>query len=145
MAQLPAYNSDNSNQQSSGRGGRAGQSFNNSGGRQRAGLPYLKIENVSQDFKKAKIMATQVVPDRTDGSRKFSDIQIKIYYNGQIYLWGLKFTHPVYGALLDFFGSDTDHWQDQEFMLGLELDEFSGRPNLRVAPVDKPVTTGRKK
>ena len=84
----------------------------------------MKVENVSQDFKKTKILAVQLVPERTDGQRKFSDLHVKILYGGQLYIWGLKFNHPCYGALLDFFGPNTDGWEDQEFMLGLEVAEF---------------------
>ena len=131
MAQLPAPNQ----QTSTGKNG-GGRKPSSSGGT-RQGIPFLKVEQMTAEPKKAKIMDLQIPPDPPAGQRKFNDIVLKIYYNGTVWLWGLKASSPHYAGLTAMFGGDSDNWIDQEFLLGTETREFDGRTFAHVEPTAK--------
>lgn len=115
------------------------QGDNASGSRsQRTGIPFLKVENVSPTPKPCKILAVKQGKD----NKGKDQVMLKINYSGPVYLWSLRLNNPNVQHLIGMFGEDESAWKDQEFLLGLEPDEFSGRNWPRAFPM--PNSTPRK-
>lgn len=102
---------------------------NGRGGSQRAGLPYLKAENLTFEKKPAKVLAVKI---NEAGKNKFSDVVLKVMYSGALYLFGLKISNPNYAILLDCWGPNDKTWIDKEFLVFLEQDEFDNRNWVRI-------------
>lgn len=136
MAQAPAP----SQNQSSSSGGRTSKPSGNA----RSGIPFLKVELMSATPKKAKIMDYQIPDPPANGQRQFNDVVLKVFYNGSLFLWGLKSSSPHYANLFQWFGNDLDDWRDKEFMLGTETREFDGRVFAHTEPIAV-ASGGRKK
>lgn len=109
---------------------------------QRGGIPWLNVEKMSATPKEARIMDYQLPDDPANGGRKFNDIVLKLYYNGAMFLWGLKFTSPHYSNLYSWFGSEFDNWKEKRFLLGTEVREFDGRVFAHTEPLPQQ-TTGK--
>lgn len=136
MAQAPAPTSGGGNRQTANN--------NRSGsGRQQTGIPFLKLDLMSREPREARIMDYQIVEDRQNGQRKFNDIILKLYYNGSMYLWGLKFDSQLYSNLFQWFGSELDDWKEKRFLLGADVREFDGKLTTHMEPM--PAGTGRSK
>lgn len=107
-----------------------GNKSNGRGQQQRAGLPFLKTENLNFDKRTAKILAVKPGED----NRGNKQITLKISYAGNTYLWGLRLNNPNVKHLIDMFGNDEEKWVGESFLLALETDEFTNRNWPRAFP-----------
>jgi hypothetical protein len=88
------------------------------GNRQAPAVPFLKVEDLTQDPKRAKILGVQTQ------NTGFNDVIVKIAIGGRSFFMGLKASNPNYEALFNAFGEDDNKWVGQEFMVGLNYNEF---------------------
>ena len=93
------------------------------GGKQTSGrpaptVPFLKVEDLKTDPVRAKILAVQST------NTGFNDVIVKVAVNGRSYFFGLKASNPNYESLFKAFGDDDNKWVGQEFMVGLNWNEF---------------------
>src|SRR5205807_428893 len=97
----------------------------------RTGIPFLKVENLTQEPKRCKILA---VKEDTDG--KFNDYVLKLAIAGTSYFWGLRTNNPNFSILFNEFGAEENQWVGKEFLIHLEYDEFSEKqfPRVKMAP-----------
>lgn len=92
----------------------------------RDGPPWLKTEHLTDEPKRAKILALKVEKS------KYNDLVLKITMGGQAYFWGLKTSYATYKAMLDRFGDDENNWTGSEILLNNQLDEFSEQKRIHV-------------
>lgn len=80
-------------------------------------VPFLTVEDVSQDPQPAKILA--VITENTG----YNDIIVKIQLGARRFFWGLKASNPNYETLFRTFGPNSDKWLDEEINIGLKFNE----------------------
>ncbi len=88
------------------------------GGRTPPTVPFIKVENLTQEPKRAKILA---VKTKDTG---FNDMILKIGIGGTSYFFGLKASNENYETLWKAFGDNDTDWIGQEFSIGLQWNEF---------------------
>lgn len=111
------------------------------GGRRQNGLTYIKAEDLSDDKVIAKVLAVKINDGvLKEGQRRFSDVTVKVIFKGQSRLFGLKIDTPNYLICIQDFGEDESKWQDREFYLYNEKEEFSEKIFPRVEPIQKKIT-----
>lgn len=91
------------------------------GQRQRGGLPFLKAENVTAEKRVAKILGTKQGEDQ----RGKGKVSLKIAFAGNTYLWDLRLNNPNLATLVGLFGQHEEQWVGEQFLLGLQEDEFT--------------------
>jgi hypothetical protein len=98
------------------RNDRQGQS---GGGRRPApAVPFLVVDDLKADPVRAKILGLET---KNTG---FNDVIVKIAIGGKSFFMGLKASNPNYEALTAGLGFDENKWVGQEFMIGLQWNEF---------------------
>lgn len=110
-------------------------------GRRQNGLTYIGSQDLSENKVIAKVLAVQINDKPLkEGQRRFSDVTVKISFNGQNRLFGLKIDTPNYIMLIQDFGADESKWVDREFYLYNEMEEFSEKVYPRVEPIARKVS-----
>ena len=105
--------------------------------RRQNGLPYIKVENLTTDKAKARIIDVRIAEPAPEGTRNFSDIRVKIACKGATWLHGLKLNNPELAKLQAAFTLDENEWPGKEYYLYNEEDEFDGKVYMRVEPIIK--------
>lgn len=119
-----------------------GQQQQTSGGgrrRQRTGYRYITNDDLSLSNKKLVKIRNIKENDTNsgEGRQKYSDYILQVTMDGEIMLYGLRITHPVFKALYNEFGPDENNWPGNSFYLFLEADEFSGQHRQRCEFLEK--------
>lgn len=122
-------------------GGRGGQS---AAKRVTTGFPYLNQTNQSEYFDteskvKVKILDCRVTA-KPAGNQ--SPITLKLAIRGRTILWGIRTSNQNLPTLVEMFGKNENDWADQEMMMSLQEDEFTGKIWPHVEPV---LETGKAK
>jgi hypothetical protein len=105
---------------------------------QRQGPPFLKVENLTAEPKRAKILGV-----RTQDVG-FNDLIAKVSLGGTAYFLGMKTSYQPFHALHAAFGADENDWVGREFLIQTTFDEFSEQQRMFViAPA--PDVAGKKK
>jgi hypothetical protein len=109
-----------------------GSSNRNNGGRQRKNTGYPKLTNdlLSTVPNKVKVLAVKVGENPYQQGQK--QLTVKAALNGQIVMWYLSLTNPIYAKLYEWYGSDENDYVDKTFLLFLEMDDFNGKMWQRV-------------
>lgn len=107
----------------------SGQQQRRGGGRERGGLPFLKITNVAFDKKTAKVLSTRMESDNFKPDQEV--VSVKIAYNSATYLWTLRMNNPNLDILIDAWGPEESKWIGKEFLLFLETDEHTNNSLIR--------------
>lgn len=95
-------------------------------------IPALKLENLSQDKRTAKILETRQVEGKYG-----KQVAVKMTYGGGTYIWYLKLNNPNLRFLVDNFGQDENAWAGNEFLIGLEHDSFNNNLQIRCSLKEK--------
>ena len=121
-------------------GGKSQTQRNADGGRQRPApaVPFIKVEDLTADPKRAKILAVETQ------STGFNDIIVKIAVAGRSYFFGLKASNPNYETLFAAFGADENKWIGEEFMIGLNWNEFYEKSFVHVFDATAPTVKAGK-
>ena len=88
------------------------------GKRSAPNVPFIKVEDLTEEPKLAKILAVQ---SKNTG---FNDLIVKIAIGGRSYFFGLKSSNANYETLFNAFGDDEKKWIGQEFTIGLNWNDF---------------------
>jgi len=103
-----------------------------------SGLPYLKIENLTTDKQRAKILWAGD-PKELGGNRFNNIVVLKLEFkvSGRKYLWGLKNENPNLDTLCAGMTEDENTWTDREIDLFLEVKKIDEKKYVRceVVPV----------
>lgn len=90
--------------------------------KQRMGMRFLKISDLSTTPKPAEILDTKQDPHNRYGNT----VVVKLQMEAGIFFWSLKVDkNPNLEALIAKFGRDEADWKGQALLIGLEMDEFS--------------------
>jgi uncharacterized C2H2 Zn-finger protein len=89
-----------------------------SGGRPKPAVPFIKAEDLGRDPQRAKILMVQTE------NTGFNDVIVKIAVKGKSFFFGLKASNGNFKTLFNAFGSDENSWIGQEFMIGLEWNDW---------------------
>jgi hypothetical protein len=81
-------------------------------------VPFLTVEDVSEEPKTAKILGVQTQ------NTGFNDVVVKIVMGSRSYFLGLKASNPNYETLVTALGYDEKTWVGREFTIGLNWNEF---------------------
>jgi hypothetical protein len=81
-------------------------------------VPFIKVEDLTEEPKRAKILAVQ---SKNTG---FNDLIVKLAISGRSYFFGLKASNANYETLFNAFGDDENKWVGEEFTIGLNWNEF---------------------
>jgi hypothetical protein len=102
-------------------------------GRSAPSVPFLKVEDLTAEGKRAKILGVQ--SQRT----KYNDLVVKLAIGGRSFFFGLRLSNPNFETLYEAFGADENKWVGQEFLIGLEWNDFYEKNFVRVleAPAKK--------
>ena len=123
-------------------GGKRDAERGNSGGRGNARkppqVPFVRVEDLREEPSRAKILA--VVTQNTG----FNDVIVKITINGKSYFLGLKASNPNYEALFNAFGDNENKWVGEEFMIGLNWNDFYEKNFIHIFECPAPKSRGKK-
>lgn len=99
-------------------------------GKRAGALKYLTNEMLSAKSQTpARITAVKVDEDNKYGAR----IILKLAMKGDTIFWGINIKkNPNYKLLTDKLGFEENDWVDQEILLGLDQDSFTGSYFARV-------------
>jgi hypothetical protein len=102
-------------------------------------VPFLKVEDLTEEPSRAKILGVQTQ------NTGFNDIIVKVAIRGKSYFFGLKASNQNYEALFDAFGDNENKWVGEEFLVGLNFNDFYEKQFVHVfeAPA-KPIKAAKK-
>lgn len=103
-------------------------------------VPFLTVENLTEEPKKAKILAVQ-----TANVGRFNDLVVKVAMGGTSYFMGLKTNNPNYEILFNKLGDKENDWVGREFLIGLEWNEFYEKNFATITEVLPDEKEGKKK
>lgn len=115
------------------------------GGRRRPpAVPFLTVEDLKADPVRAKVLGLET---KQTG---FNDVIVKIAIGGKSFFMGLKASNPNYETLTNGLGFDENKWVGQEFLVGLQWNEFYEKSFVNVfdcpappAPGEPPAAKGK--
>jgi len=102
-------------------------------------VPFVRVEDLREEPSRAKILG--VVTQNTG----FNDVIVKVAINGKSYFLGLKASNPNYEALFNAFGDNENKWVGEEFMIGLNWNDFYEKNFVHIFEAPAPKSRGGKK
>lgn len=95
--------------------------------RNQSSIPALRIENLSTDFRRAKVLDVRPVHEGRFGKQ----VDVKLTQGGGTYIWYIRLNDPNLKWLVEQFGADETQWPGNEFAIGLKVDDFNNKLRIR--------------
>lgn len=95
---------------------------------QPSGLPFMKAEHLSTEYRELSILMARAETDKWDNA----SVMMKVRYDGKLFLWQPNEKNPNYDALIEILGEDEKLWAGNVVLIGLEKDEMTERYHIRV-------------
>lgn len=111
--------------------------------RERDGHEYLKWQDLSSDWKTAKILACQPMEDNFNKGKTL--VMCKLSLEGKIRLFPLRVNNPNLEVLQNAFGVDENDWVDRHILLKTEEHSITGQHQIVADVPEQKESTRRKK